>query len=510
MGLEIFERAVNDLGGRTKKTLREELNEVAAGDEKALLKEIDELEKKQESAKNEIGTLESNNIALRKEREAVEKQLVRTKLTEEIEKKRKSLEKLQEDIKGKYSANNDAIIRKISREGYISFVKELVKKTQDMLEDKRKKGIIPSNTKYGLLKDLLDMGNCICERPLKKGEEAYKVIEEKMNNPQNAPEYEEAFSQMGQAASSLSEASKRFPSELGQLVKLRNQYQLDLLKVKEDLEEVDKDYDSKEYEDERELIEKRKRIDKNISENDNKIGGFKRDFDNYQKKIQELERKRQKTETENKIYMVRNKRLDLCIKTNDFLKELYDSLVNRDRVILKKKINAIFQDIIAGREDANIELEDDFRLRVNKRLHDGAIRPLARSGAESQITCIAFILSVITIAKKNLEEPGNIFSRGGEYPLILDSPFGVLAEYRKKVASTLAKFSNQLTILVAPQQWDHNIEQELDSFIGKRYVFHRSAPKKEAKTISQNIKGREYKLVEYIDGKVKTDIEEVK
>ncbi len=176
-------------------------------------------------------------------------------------------------------------------------------------------------------------------------------------------------------------------------------------------------------------------------------------------------------ETGDTEYDLRAKRLEKCDETRKFLQNLYASLVERDRMVLQGKMNEIFHDIIGGRELANIELTEDFGVRVNELLPDGGIRGLAKSGSQSQINCLSFILSIIAIAEDNLTRTTQIYSTGGVYPLILDSPFGVLAAYRKKVAHSLAKFANQLIVLVAPQQWDASIEGELKDQIKKKVLF---------------------------------------
>ena len=215
----------------------------------------------------------------------------------------------------------------------------------------------------------------------------------------------------------------------------------------------------------------------------------------------------QKQQQKQKKNRIAKLRLQRCEKVADFIDELHKSLIHRDRKVLCDRMNEIFQGIVKGREDAFIELNDNFELNVRVKLPDGGTKLLPKGAAQMQITCLSFIASVVAIAKENMDNEG--FSRGGLYPLVLDSPFGVMGpDYRKHVADKLPQFAEQIIILVAPQQWDKDIEEGMGDYIGKRYVFHRYTPKPSDK-ITQDINGKKYILSEHIDKRTRTEIKEV-
>ncbi len=61
--------------------------------------------------------------------------------------------------------------------------------------------------------------------------------------------------------------------------------------------------------------------------------------------------------------------------------------------------------------------------------------------------------------------------QGGQYPLVMDSPFGSLEDdYRAKVAHWIPKLANQVVILVSKTQWRVEVEREIRPRIGKEYI----------------------------------------
>ncbi|MFC1876242.1 AAA family ATPase [Thermodesulfobacteriota bacterium] len=509
MGLEIIDRAKNHLKGPVKKEFRDELIKYASSDEKIILAKIEEYEKENTKYKNGISNANENIKALEKEKEAIAEQLRKGEKTREIQKKRDELEKTIDMLRNKIASIEKSIMNTFSQEGYLAFAKEIVINTMEIAKDKRKKGIIPANVRYQFILDLLEIGKCICGRGLIKGEEPYQLVEA-LKNIDVSTEHENAFSEIGNAAAGLKRAHEMFPSKIQDLCKKRGEDQ-NLLSISDELlTEITGQYDGKEYENQRDLINKEKAIKDQIDENKRTLWINRDRIASNNKEIDKLESKREQAITSNKKHEIAKKRLSICRNVTKFLEDLHYSLMQRDRIDLEKKMNNIFKEAISGRENAFIELSSEFEMSVKKIMEDGGTKILPKSGAQSQITCLSFITSIIQLAKENLNKPNNMFVRGGLYPLVLDSPFGVMAEdYRKRATKMLTDNTYQLVILVAPQQWDESIEKELTEHIGYRYIFHHytSIPSKE---INMSIEGKLYTLSEYVSGKQRTVIEEVK
>ncbi len=171
----------------------------------------------------------------------IDKKLRENVHTEKIQKEKEAILNRQKQLTNDYNSREKEIMAKISEEGYLPFGELIISETKKLLEDKRKKGIVPSNIKYGFLEDLLHGKECICERPLIKGEAPYKAVEKQMK-PEATDKYEDAVIQAGQAAATLEDARKRFPKELGKLCELKTKIQMELIKKGEELEEIKTKY----------------------------------------------------------------------------------------------------------------------------------------------------------------------------------------------------------------------------------------------------------------------------
>ena len=158
------------------------------------------------------------------------------------------------------------------------------------------------------------------------------------------------------------------------------------------------------------------------------------------------------------------------------------------------------------------ELSDDYHLRLTKPI-GGVFEPVrGASTGEKQLLSLAFIGSLVHKARDTFEihggKEGSLF-RGGLYPIVMDSAFGNLeSEYRRDVAAGLPSLAPQIIIFVSETQWRQEVEQELDSRIGRQYVLKLSTPKKKGRAIRLHNKDFEY-IVETSDQHDQTTITEV-
>jgi len=508
MGLEILERGKRHLRGKVKDKLRAELALVAGKDEKLILDQLKKLEIERDSTAKKREIIIENKKSIVANRDKIDEKLREDKNTRNIQQERDKLVTARDDIASKIKNHKEDIMKRISSDGFLAFIKNAILNSKEILEEKRHKGVLPANITYQYITDILESKKCICERVLSEGSEAYAAVE-KLRNPETKDEYVDAYNTLGLSASQLSSSHNNLKIDLVKDQTLLTQYLNDIGEIKEKLEEIDKQFDKKDYENERSLIENKRKLESDMEKANQEIGRLERDIEVLDRKIQDAKKEHEKIKVENTKNEIAKLRLQTSEKVADFIEELHQSLIHRDRRMLWERMNNIFEGIVRGREDATMDLNDNFELSVRVKLPDGGSKPLPKSGAQMQITCLSFIASVVAIAKDNMTADKGSFKRGGLYPLVLDSPFGVMdPDYRKHVAIQLPRFAEQIIILIAPQQWDKNIEEGMRDYIGKRYIFHHYKPLT-GDTITQEINGMDYVLSEYVDGKVRTEIKEI-
>ena len=95
------------------------------------------------------------------------------------------------------------------------------------------------------------------------------------------------------------------------------------------------------------------------------------------------------------------------------------------------------------------------------------------STGEGQITSLSFIGSLVEYAReKTKEEILSDFS-GGDFPLVMDSPFGNLDEtHTANVAANIGLLASQDIIIVSDKQWRKEVEDNMKSKVGKMYKIY--------------------------------------
>jgi len=168
------------------------------------------------------------------------------------------------------------------------------------------------------------------------------------------------------------------------------------------------------------------------------------------------------------------------------MERLLEIETNELRPVLNKEIDEHFRNIIGVGYWA--ELSEDFKLKIMKRLNvgdsDDAASPsiemeVALSQGQRQITSLVFIASLVALARRRSEIPTIVKGlTGSEYPIVMDSPFGQLAQFRPGVARWIPELGSQVIIFVSSTQFDGAVATELKKSkrIGKRYYLAYHGP----------------------------------
>jgi DNA sulfur modification protein DndD len=104
---------------------------------------------------------------------------------------------------------------------------------------------------------------------------------------------------------------------------------------------------------------------------------------------------------------------------------------------------------------------------------------VALSQGERQVTALVFIASLLALARRRSEIPTIIKGlTGSEYPLVMDSPFGQLSQFRPGVARWIPELAPQVIIFVSSSQFEGSVADELkrSKRIGKRYYLTYHGP----------------------------------
>ena len=101
---------------------------------------------------------------------------------------------------------------------------------------------------------------------------------------------------------------------------------------------------------------------------------------------------------------------------------------------------------------------------------------------------------------------------GGNYPLVMDSPFGSLDySYGSGIAETLPSLANQVVIMVSSSQWRDEVSRPMLQNVGRRYAMCYFSSRQDTTFNSKVVgdSGRDYNLWGVTKEEEYTDIKEV-
>ena len=165
---------------------------------------------------------------------------------------------------------------------------------------------------------------------------------------------------------------------------------------------------------------------------------------------------------------IAEKRIELCQGAIYKMEETYEQLTSMVRKKLSKKVSDIFSSIIIGK---NATINHNFELEITKEVN-GESRRTATSTGENQVASLAFISSLVNLAKE-WDEGGRstIFTGAGTYPIVMDSPFGALdTTNRDLISKHVQALAPQVIAFVSTSQWSVEVEKNLKPFIKHQYI----------------------------------------
>ena len=146
----------------------------------------------------------------------------------------------------------------------------------------------------------------------------------------------------------------------------------------------------------------------------------------------------------------------------------FKGLKDKVRRLSNQKIKETFNTI--ARKDFTAEINEDFELKIRQDVQ-GEQAEVAKSTGETQITSLAFIGSLVAIARDQYETNSDSeYFTGGIYPLVMDSPFGALDNtHREEIGRIIPTLANQVVVFATDAQWGGPVEEQMTPYSGQQY-----------------------------------------
>jgi DNA sulfur modification protein DndD len=480
MGLSILERSTRHLEHAVEKY--EQIAQEQGSEELSnLISEKQNITQKITTKEETVKSHQQSKSETESEVSDIEDKLSQLEGSRELQVERDNLEQELTDIDSDLENINDDIAREISERGFLPFAMPAVEQTGKMLQTKRDKGEIPSDIKTHFVEDLLELGECICGRPLETDTEAYNEVKGWRERAGSTEIEETAMSIVGRL-SELGNDQEKLYSEIKRHLSRRTQKANKKQEIQERLDEISSQLSDEEQESIADLESRRNDLLGQIGEYDEKVRNLNTDIDNLKDTRQTLEDEIAEAKEENKKAQLARRRAQAAAYLQSQVSTLFRQYQDEVRQNVNERVNEIFQNIIAKNYYAKIS--DDYSLQILKDVGETSEIPVAQSQGERQVASLSFIATLISLARERYESDENAtYFKGGIFPMIMDSPFGSLdPTYQERVSRMLPEMAQQVVVMVTQSQWSEAVANEMEHVAGEHYYFDYHDPGEESST----------------------------
>lgn len=501
MGLKQIERAERHLK-KAAETFRKENAKSLDEDYQTLSEGVANLNDELEQAKKRLDDLKGEYEDKRKRKEDVEKKLETFKESKSLQEQRNLLnshnDKLIVDI-----ARNESLRKElIDKNRAIVLSQELVHKCEALVDENRKKGLLPYKVRAPFIDDLIEQNSCICGRPIHGEENALRSLQKAKETAGN-DELDEVYSSVSSLIKNQGQSLQEYREVLKDLTDQQDTNRKHKKQNEDKISEIGLKIGSIRNAEIHKLEELLATLMTELEDKSFDIKTFEKDIPELIRKIDKDTKVLEKHEKKQREHSLLVKRITAANNVARAFNELNESFTDQVRKNLSERVDETFSQII--RKDVRAYIDEEFNLRIEKQSKFGDMEAKEQSTGEKQVTSLSFISSIISLAKEKYEQNGKFF-KGGLYPLVMDSPFGALDDdYRSKVAERVSNLADQVIIFVSNSQWNGNVKSACANRVGNSYkLIHHSTT-----DLAKNIDKNEY-LRYSEDGFEFSTLEEVK
>jgi len=455
MGIDALEQTAEGLN-RVATDLRREVRsnstgelEIVAGKLEIAHTKLEEARRTAEAKKEELGIL---SAAIKE----LENLLSSTPDTRPHQLRRANLEKEL----GNYNEDQERLayeIRELAGDTSLILGGDAVSLLVQDLDKKRQAGVIPGPINRQLLKDLLELGECICGSDISEGTHTRAHLESTLTALQKRTDTGEAslalFFELSALDGRLEERASSLDKKRMELQRLYERRRI----AREALSDVEAtltgmvEVDRSGWERERSAKREQERRAAEAK------GAAESDLQNWSQQIKVLQ------EEERRIQGASQKALALATRRNwaeaaeAALRSVHDEFAAAARKDVESSTSQLWRQLLTNVDRYKVVVTEDFELQVLDETGNPTMQDLAMG--QQQCLGLSFITAVAQVAESRP-------------PLVIDMPFGRLgADVASSVASSLPMLTEQLILFVLPDtEWNEQTRGAIEPFLAREYV----------------------------------------
>lgn len=500
LNVTLLDQAISHLK-TVGKDFGRELANIAVGGEKVFTDDIEAAEGDLEAAGTRLETAKQNDLALRGQREVIERHLAESEEPRRLIEARLRAEDRKASSEKQEEEARKALATAISRDGFLWRADEVFAQPLKLAEEAVKRGEIPTKIKPTFVEDLLDRGDCVCGRPLDDDARACLL---KWRGAEGLAAMEENVNEFRNTARGFLSRRGRFVQDCDRLRTAWAESRVAVRQAEEQLSAIKSELAGRDFGiKELDALQKKLRV---VNDDITKAS------------IEVAEAGGVVAAIEGRLAKLR---ADLARLVKDNVKtgaiqRRYDSTehVRAALVAMREGWLAIVQGYLNKQLQANwqkvaqlarqVEFTPEFQLSIKELGPDSQWTTSAPSSANLRVLALCFVSALIKLAKeigveaKQKADAGQRVPmfQGGDYPLVMDAPFATMDKHFKRaVPGGLRGVVPQVVLLSSYDQWSGEVEAALRTAVGAAYVLELHVPGKGDEGVSIPFAGQKFDYV---------------
>lgn len=371
----------------------------------------------------------------------------RENLNTQLKNKREDLEQKRREVAGR-----------LSDSGTLIYNEDALKFTLDQLEEMESRGELPPKIQDWFIDQLMDRGQCICGTSLESDVEKQEHLEELKKevaditegNIKGKIEIPRLISRVDESVNTLLEGVSDITSIQDDIDRIERK----LGDISSELEgkEIPEDVDVAQLEQQRNSIEER------IRQMREELGQLRGEIDQQKQKQNQTRKAWQEEIKKEEKYEVLAKKISFIDDAEAEMEEVRAEILAQVRSETQEYLNLFFNDLIWKDETYDVELTDDYQVKVYGPSGEKKLGSL--SAGERQVLALSFMSALSKIS-------------GFSAPLIIDTPLGRLSSRpKRRIAQNLPDYleDTQITFLMTDEEYSQEVQARLDSSVKHEYL----------------------------------------
>ena len=433
---------------------RRELKGISTGESRDLVEQEEKAHSDKVKALERKDELEREIDSARKKVNDIDQRLLEMQNTRALQQQR---ERIERDLQQRQTEVDELVgnVRDIATGGVVSIARPAIDRSLAILDEKRRRGEIPSNVRQQFIHDLIDRLECICGRPFELNGQEHQRLLTLMNSSLPGSLENEVLDTSAKLRQ-LAEQVESHKQSLGQAMRRLAALREKIKQLDDELSDVSHQLKGSHLEEVSQLESQRQGYQADVEDYRLQQGRLDIQITNLAEKIDLLVKQREKAaKAEGKERKLARK-VHLAQQAAEAIAEIYQTFADDTRHRIETKTKDIFKLLVwKDSHFQDIRLGPDYNLEVIDRYGLPA-RPDLSAG-ERQVLSLSFITAMSRISEE-------------EAPLVIDTPFGRLSSHhRNSITEHLPDLADQLVLFVTDEELRDQARRNLDPRIGAEY-----------------------------------------